>query len=154
MRVGWKTANLLPMKTGITLQHGDWNELGRDAKAIRTQVFVVEQRVSPDDEWDAMDAQCMHFIARDRAGNAVGTARLLPDGHIGRMAVLPSFRGLGVGAALLQAAVSGAAKAGHKQTVLNAQLTAIPFYERHGFTAYGDVFDDAGIDHRAMKRSL
>jgi len=138
----------------IAIQVGPWNELGADAKAVRTSVFVYEQAVSPEDEWDAMDAECLHFVARDRAGNAIGTARLLPDGHIGRMAVLGAFRGQGIGDALLKSAIDSARQAGHSQAILNAQLTALGFYQRHGFQAYGPVFDDAGIDHKAMKLIL
>lgn len=134
----------------ISVHSGDWDALGRSAKAIRTTVFVYEQAVSPQEEWDDMDAQCLHFVAYDRASNAIGTARLLPDGHIGRMAVLNAFRGLGVGRMLLSAAIAAGRDAGHRRLHLNAQLSALPFYERQGFTAHGEVFDEAGIDHKAM----
>lgn len=133
-----------------TIESGSWAELGQPAKAIRTTVFVYEQSVSPEEEWDAMDDQCVHFVARDRAGNAIGTARLLPDGHIGRMAVLAAFRGLGVGDQLLTHAIEAGRQAGHAQLHLNAQLSALGFYAKHGFVEHGEVFDEAGIQHRAM----
>ena len=138
----------------ISIESGDWDHLETPACAVRTAVFVHEQAVAPEEEWDILDAQCLHFVARDRTGNAVGTARLLPDGHIGRMAVLKAYRGQGIGDALLLAAIEAGKKAGHRQLALNAQLTALNFYARHGFIAHGEVFDEAGIDHRAMRLSL
>ncbi len=84
-------------------------------------------------------------------GEPLGTGRLLPDGHIGRMAVIAPWRGRGVGDAILRTLVEAGAERGHGQLRLNAQLSAIGFYERLGFEALGPVFDDAGIPHRAMR---
>jgi predicted GNAT family N-acyltransferase len=103
------------------------------------------------DEWDA---RSRHALARDAAGRAVGTGRLLPDGHIGRMAVLAEARALGVGSALLRALMDEARRTGHMAVELSAQTHACAFYERHGFTAFGPVYDDAGIAHVAMRRPL
>ena len=122
--------------------------------AVRRSVFVDEQHVDPQLEWDGRDAGCFHVLACDIAGRAVGTGRLLQDGHIGRMAVLRSARGAGVGAALLRALMAAARDRGLREVRLNAQTHALPFYERFGFTAQGDEFDDAGIAHRAMRCSL
>ena len=133
---------------------GDWATLGARAAAIRHDVFVDEQKVPADIELDEFDAVSLHALALDAAGTAVGTGRLLPDGHIGRMAVLASARGAGVGAALLQALLAAARERRMREVRLNAQTQALGFYQRFGFTPEGDVFDDAGIAHKAMRRSL
>ena len=123
-------------------------------KAIRHQVFVIEQQVPEDLEWDGIDAGCRHVLAEDRAGAPIGCGRLLPDGHIGRMAVLRDWRGKGVGAALLDYLVELALEQGFYRVVLNAQVRAMPFYARHGFTRCGAEFEEAGIVHCAMDRLL
>lgn len=121
---------------------------------VRLAVFVVEQGVPEDIERDAFDAVSLHAIARDPAGAVVATGRLLPDGHVGRMAVVPPLRGKGVGGAVLEALVAEAVRAGLAEVALNAQVHALAFYHRHGFVEYGDVFMEAGIPHRAMRRAL
>lgn len=123
-------------------------------RQIRHDVFVVEQHVPEALEWDDADAQCVHALAVDGRGAPVGCARLLPDGHIGRVAVVREWRGHGVGSAMLQWMVDEARSRGFARVVLNSQVAAIPFYARHGFVASGDVFDEAGIPHREMERSL
>jgi predicted GNAT family N-acyltransferase len=90
----------------------------------------------------------------DRAGRLLGTGRLLPDGHVGRMAVLPQARGTGVGSALLAALLQAARARGDREVALSAQTHAIPFYERFGFVVEGEEYDDAGIPHRRMRRAL
>ncbi len=124
------------------------------AAAIRHAVFVKEQRVPADIELDEFDDVSLHALAVDASGNAVGTGRLLPDGHIGRMAVLAAARGAGIGTALLQALMTAARERGLAEVQLNAQTHALPFYQRFGFTPDGEPFDDAGILHLAMRRSL
>ncbi|HLX30479.1 MAG TPA: GNAT family N-acetyltransferase [Casimicrobiaceae bacterium] len=131
-----------------------WSDAEPDLRRIRHEVFVVEMHVPEALEWDDADAVSLHALAIDARGNAIGCARLLPDGHIGRVAVLAPWRGRGVGRALLRALVERARDRGDARVMLNAQVAAIPFYERHGFAAYGDVFDEAGIAHRAMARTL
>lgn len=131
---------------------GDWETLGQAAKAIRFEVFVDEQQVDPDIELDDLDAVCLHAIADDACGVAVGTGRLLPDGHIGRMAVRKCARGSGIGSALLQALMQEAKVRGNADVVLSAQTHAAPFYARHGFLPEGGVYPDAGIDHILMRR--
>jgi predicted GNAT family N-acyltransferase len=81
----------------------------------------------------------------------LGTGRLLPDGHIGRMAVLRQARGAGVGSALLRALMQAARARGDREVMLSAQTHALPFYERFGFVAEGEAYDDAGIPHRVMR---
>ena len=105
-------------------------------------------------ELDDWDARCLHALARDAQGVAVGTGRLLPDGHIGRMAVLASARGGGVGTALLQSLMQAARERGHREAVLSAQTHAVAFYARLGYTAVGEVYEEAGIAHVDMRCAL
>lgn len=138
------------MSGSVEIREGSWAELGPQASEIRRVVFIVEQRVPQDEEWDGRDDECRHFLAL-RQGQALGTARLLPDGHIGRVAVLDQARGLGIGAALMRAAIASARRQGHARVELAAQTHALAFYEHLGFTAFGEVFLDAGIPHRNMR---
>jgi len=138
---------------GIEIHTGNWAELGARASDIRRRVFIEEQQVSQEEEWDGRDDACLHFLAQ-RGDTALGTARLLPDGHIGRVAVLQEARGMGVGVALMQAAIAAAQHQGHPAVELTAQTHALAFYERLGFTAFGDIFLDAGIPHRRMRLEL
>ena len=133
---------------------GSWNELGEQARQIRETVFVEEQRVPRDLEMDEHDAACRHVIARDAEGGAIGTGRLLPDGHIGRMAVLAEWRGKGVGRALLEQLLEEAARLDQRRLALHAQTRACGFYRRFGFVEEGPEFMKAGIPHRTMVRSL
>ncbi|WP_420177315.1 GNAT family N-acetyltransferase [Kerstersia gyiorum] len=134
------------------LRLGNWEALRADATPIRFEVFVDEQGVPPEIELDDMDPLCLHAVAYDAHGIALGTGRLLPDGHIGRMAVLRPARGTGLGGLLLEALVDAGLRQGHTTLVLHAQCHARPFYERHGFQAEGAPFQEAGIDHIAMVR--
>lgn len=133
---------------------GDWAACSADATAVRHEVFIVEQRVPPEEEMDERDAVCVHAVAYGPDGTAVGTGRLLPDGHIGRMAVRKSERGRGIGSLLLNSLIDEARRRGHLQVALAAQVHAQGFYAAHGFLAEGPVFLDAGIDHVNMRRVL
>ncbi|TMS58840.1 GNAT family N-acetyltransferase [Imbroritus primus] len=133
---------------------GRWDEVGTVAGAIRTRVFVEEQGVPAELEWDAADADCWHAIATDAQGVPVGTGRLLPDGHIGRMAVLAEARGSGVGMAILQALIAQARILGYAEVVLHAQTHAEAFYRRAGFVREGEIFMEAGIEHITMRLAL
>ncbi len=133
----------------------------RDMAAIsdvRTPVFIVEQNVSEEEEWDGLDDQCVHVLAyaTDTDGEEipVGTARLLLDGKIGRMAVLKQYRGHGIGGKLLTMLMDEARARGHNEVTLAAQIHAIPFYEQFGFAAHGEEFMDANIPHRWMTAAL
>ncbi|MCC7596030.1 GNAT family N-acetyltransferase [Janthinobacterium sp. FW305-129] len=137
--------------TKHTIRLGDWATLGQDATAIRFEVFVDEQKVPAEIELDDMDAVCLHAVAYDDAGNAIGTGRLLPDGHIGRMAVRQPGRGTGVGGAILTLLMDKARERGDAAVVLNAQTVAAPFYARHGFVQQGEQFEEAGIAHVEMR---
>jgi len=138
----------------VRVELGDWTTMRSAAEPIRYAVFVEEQKVPAEIELDEFDPLCLHALAFDRAGTVVGTGRLLPDGHIGRMAVLSQARGSGVGSALLRALMEAARARGDREVALSAQAHAIPFYERFGFVAEGDEYDDAGIAHRMMRRAL
>ena len=138
----------------FAVRSADWSRDQHSLKAIRYAVFCVEQGVPEALEWDGSDGECVHAIAEDPAGQPVGCGRLLPDGHIGRMAVLAAWRGKGVGNALLVHLVALARSRGDAKAMLNAQTHALPFYARHGFVAVGESFEEAGIPHLAMERSL
>jgi predicted GNAT family N-acyltransferase len=135
---------------GFTVRIADWAFDETALAAVRREVFVVEQQVCEEEEWDGKDPRCRHVIAEDAAGNAVGTGRLLPDGHIGRMAVLRPWRGRGVGRALLTQLTAMAREAGFSETRLHAQTHAMGFYARQGYTAVGEEFMEAGIPHIEM----
>jgi predicted GNAT family N-acyltransferase len=100
------------------------------------------------------DSASLHALAVDETGEPIGCARLLPDGHVGRVAVLAPWRRRGVGSALLRCLIDEARRQGHRAVLLNAQVDAMPFYARHGFVARGAVFNEAGIPHQAMERSF
>ena len=142
------------MKGDCRVRLADWVRDQAALQQIRRVVFVEEQRVPEALEWDGIDGDCRHVIAENAAGQPIGCARLLPDGHIGRVAVLASARGQGVGDALLERMISLAVELGYPRVVVNAQTHAVAFYARHGFVAFGPEFDDAGIPHRAMERTL
>ena len=130
---------------------GDWNDLRHDAQGLRVEVFVIEQGVPIELEWDEGDEVSIHAVAYDESGQAIATGRLLPDGHIGRMAVRKSARGRGIGSQVLTALLDEAAREGHTELVLHAQLHAWTFYERHGFVGEGEEFMEGGIAHRRMR---
>jgi len=131
-----------------------WDVLRDEATAVRYAVFVAEQSVPWELEIDEFDPVSVHALARDGSGAAIGTGRLLPDGHIGRMAVLPRARGRGVGSALLIALMDESRRRGNREAILSAQVQATAFYARHGYVAEGEPYDDAGIAHIAMRCPL
>lgn len=133
---------------------GDWATLGAMAMAVRARVFILEQGVPAAIERDAHDATSRHVVAFGPDGEAIGTGRLLPDGHIGRLAVLKDWRGRGVGAALFERLLNLAADAGMQRLELNAQTPAAGFYARYGFTTQGTEFEEAGLPHIAMARQV
>ncbi|PTD97933.1 GNAT family N-acetyltransferase [Pseudothauera lacus] len=140
--------------SAIVVRVVDWAQAAALAMPLRERVFVVEQGVPAELEADEWDACSRHALACTAGAEVVGTGRLLPDGHIGRMAVAAAWRGRGIGARVLNTLVDAARAAGMSEVVLNAQLQAVDFYRRQGFTAYGEIFMDAGIEHVAMRRVL
>ena len=139
------------MAEALRVELGEWQAMRAHAEPVRFAVFVEEQKVPAEIELDGFDPLSVHALAFDGAGRVLGTGRLLPDGHIGRMAVLRQARGAGVGSALLRALMQAARARGDRQVALSAQTHAIPFYERFGFVAQGEQYDDAGIPHRWMR---
>ena len=138
----------------FTIKAADWRADQKTLRAIRTRVFVEEQGVPEELEWDGEDERCEHALAIAPDGRPVGTGRLLPDGHIGRLAVFREWRGQGAGSALLQYFLGRARKRGFATATLNAQTRATAFYARHGFEARGAEFMDAGIPHVEMSLTL
>lgn len=140
------------------LRTGDWNTLGRDASRVRTDVFVREQGIPAELEADANDISAVHAVVYNRLGMAVGAGRLLRKapgvGWIGRMAVDHGLRGGGIGRALLDGLVEAARSRGDRQVVLHAQASAQRFYERAGFSVQGALYEEAGLPHVDMARSL
>ena len=138
----------------VSVATGTWADLANTAHPLRRAVFVEEQGIDPEIEADAADAQALHAVATNRFGMPVGTGRAVLDGQggarIGRMAVLASVRGAGVGAATLSALVEGCQRRGASNILLHAQRDAVQFYSRHGFVAKGQPFEEAGIEHQEM----
>ncbi|MBU0807659.1 MULTISPECIES: GNAT family N-acetyltransferase [Pseudomonas] len=136
----------------IHVRLADWQKDNADLRRIRETVFVAEQAVPPELEWDAEDAEAVHFLALE-GDYPVGTARLLADGHIGRVSVLKDWRGLNVGVALIQAVIEEAEQRGLKQQMLSAQVHATAFYEKLGFAIVSGEYLEAGIPHVDMVRN-
>jgi predicted GNAT family N-acyltransferase len=123
-------------------------------RLIRETVFVDEQHVPAELEWDGLDGDCLQVVARSRDGRAIGTARMMDDGRIGRMAVLSGWRRRGVGRAMLQTLIEAARRRGLRKVHLASQTHAVPFYAGSGFAVYGEEFMEAGIPHRHMSLTL
>jgi predicted GNAT family N-acyltransferase len=140
-----------PVADSVRIELGDWPSLRARAEPVRFAVFVEEQRVPMEIELDEFDPVSVHALALAADGTVLGTGRLLPDGHIGRVAVLRQARGAGVGSALLTALMDAARARGDREVVLSAQTHAMPFYARFDFVAEGEDYDDAGIPHRQMR---
>ena len=138
-------------KRKFSVRQACWQKDRAALQRIREIVFVQEQKVPRDLEWDDRDSAAHHFLAEDENHNPIGTARLLNDGQIGRMAVLKSWRSSGVGSALLAAVLNQVSNSVCPKPFLKAQTRAVPFYERHGFQTRGDVFQEAGIPHLRME---
>jgi predicted GNAT family N-acyltransferase len=135
----------------IHVRVADWQKENAELRRIRESVFIVEQSVPPELEWDSDDASAVHFLAFE-GDYPIGTARLLPDGHIGRVAVLRDWRGLKAGDALMRAALAEAERLGRVEQILSAQVHATSFYERLGFAIVGSEYLEAGIPHIDMVR--
>jgi predicted GNAT family N-acyltransferase len=134
----------------FTVRIASWSDDRAVLQALRRAVFVVEQHVPEDLEWDEADAVSLHALAQDADGLPVGTGRLLPDGHVGRMAVIRERRGEGAGRALLEFLIGQARRQGMRSLQLHAQTHAVGFYARQGFVVQGGEFLEAGIPHRLM----
>ena len=142
----------------VEVQVGPWQELRAPAQALRFEVFVEEQKVPLEMEADAADASAVHAVARNRFGLTLATGRMVQQApgvaRVGRMAVTKTLRGGGVGAQVLEALLRVARERGDRQVLLHAQITAVPFYLRAGFAINGPEFEEAGIAHIEMIKTL
>lgn len=136
------------------VEPADWHVDQADLKFVRTEVFILGQNIPEAEEWDELDARSIHVIARDNENRPIGTGRLTPDDKIGRMAVLDSWRGQHVGAAIMRALIERARAQNRGALEMHAQSYAIPFYQRYGFEPYGDEFIECDIPHRMMRLEL
>jgi len=142
------------MNSRFNLIHTSWQESETALNTVRRAVFIEEQRVPAALEWDGLDESCHHVLVTAAGNRPVGTGRIKPDGHIGRMAVLRDCRGQGVGSAILAALLDVARQQQCTGVYLHAQVSAIIFYEKQGFTVDSKEFMDAGIPHRSMVKRL
>jgi len=142
----------------LDVRTGGWDELGQAAGALRSEVFVAEQKIPAELEWDAADATAVHAVAFNRFGVPLATGRLVlqqgAPARIGRMATSRLLRGSGIGRQVLDALIAAARSCGVRELMLHAQTSAQSFYLRAGFTPYGAVFEEAGIPHIDMRRVL
>ncbi len=144
----------LRLTDALRIECHDWTQAAQWAAPIRIEVFIEEQGVPAHLELDGADADCTHVLAFDRDGQAIATARLMPDGRIGRMAVRRAWRGHGVGGALLHALLEQATHQGMARVYLHAQQQACGFYAHHGFAQEGAEYLEAGIPHQTMVLEL
>eukprot|EP00244_Chara_vulgaris_P002126 TRINITY_DN135_c0_g2_i2.p2 TRINITY_DN135_c0_g2~~TRINITY_DN135_c0_g2_i2.p2 ORF type:complete len:167 (-),score=28.89 TRINITY_DN135_c0_g2_i2:250-750(-) len=142
-------------KDTFSVRLATWPQDSDPLRKVRTEVFIIEQHVAPEEEWEEeVDECCVHVLARDDLHRPIGTGRLLPNGKIGRMAVVKPWRGRGVGTAILELLMNEARTRGDVEVKVMAQTHAIPFYEKFGFVAYGQEFLDANIPHYSMRANL
>ncbi len=146
------------LPAGLQVRTGDWASLGPTASQVRTAVFVEEQGIAREDEWDAADASALHAVVIDAAGRPVGTGRLLQDApgvaRIGRMAVLQGLRGAGIGRIVIEALEQAARARGDAAVRLSAQRSAEGFYLRLGYAPEGEPYEEVGIAHIGMRKAL
>lgn len=152
MPVTGKASKGLTLQDSLKIEKVSWQTHAQPLMAVREAVFIVEQQIPVALEWDGADETAQHLLAVSATGEAVGCARLLGDGSVGRMAVIKAWRGFGVGAALLNVAIAHYQQQGMRIVKLSAQVHAIGFYEKFGFKVCSDPYLDAGILHRDMQR--
>lgn len=138
----------------FTIREASWQQDNAALCRLRRTVFIDEQNVPEELEWDGLDEAAQHILAEDKSGKPIATARMLPDGHIGRVAVLKPWRGQDIGRSLMVFLLELARRQGYRRVFLDAQIDAIEFYLRLGFEPEGEVFMDAGIPHRHMWLAL
>jgi len=135
----------------ITIKAAHWSEHECDIRLVRHNVFVLEQSVPKDLDFDGVDPICCHTLAFSK-NKAVATGRMEPDGHIGRIAVIKECRGCGIGSAIVRFFMDIAKRRKLDYVYLNAQISAVSFYEKLGFYSTGNIFIDAGIEHIRMEK--
>jgi predicted GNAT family N-acyltransferase len=148
-----------PIRTpDYVVRLSSWEQDREQIQNVRRAVFIEEQQIAERDEWDDLDPVVTHVLVFEHPASAkrdaVGTGRLEPTGKIGRVAVLPQYRGTGAGVAVMRRLLDLAAERGFHEVYLNAQLSAAGFYERLGFRADGPEFDEVGIPHQRMRRAV
>jgi len=136
-----------------TIKVTQWEDDKTHLSEIRRKVFIEEQKVPEELEWDDDDKSCVHILVTDN-NTPIATGRIKMNGHIGRMAVLKSYRGKGVGSTVLKSLIDFSKTLKMKSVYLHAQITAVPFYEKHGFKISSEEFMDAGIPHKSMTLDL
>lgn len=132
------------------VQSGHWDKLEQDAKFIRKQVFIIEQNIPEEEEWDDQDMISDHFVVYDQ-DQPIATARLLQNNSVGRVAVLKAYRGQGIGRMIMLEIIQQAHQQDRKFLQLSSQVHAISFYEKLGFSIQGDAYDECGIPHIKMQ---
>ena len=142
------------MSNAFTVSLISWRDGEPLLKSVRQAVFVEEQGIPEDLEWDGRDESCRHALALSLDGQAIGCGRIKADGHIGRIAVLPEWRNRKVGTAIVEALLSHARTQGYPSVDVDAQVQAVPFYRIFGFDEEGETFMDAGLPHIKMRLSL
>lgn len=138
----------------FTIHPVTWHDGEPLLREVREAVFIREQGVTAELEWDGLDEGSHHVLALSNAGQAIGCGRILPNAHIGRIAVIPEWRGKKVGTAVLEGLLAYASSKGFTEVDLDAQVHALPFYLNFGFVAEGEVFMDANIPHRKIRMKL
>lgn len=133
----------------FSVKQGSWDQLQQDAKLIRELVFISEQNIPEQDEWDDQDAISQHFVVYDQ-NQPIATARLLANNSVGRVAVLKPYRGQGIGRLIMLEIIAYAQAQKRPSLQLSSQVHAISFYEKLGFSIQGDEYDECGIPHIEM----
>lgn len=142
------------MSNPFTVSLVSWHDGEPLLKSVREAVFICEQSISEELEWDGLDEGCRHALALSHQGGAIGCGRMMVDGHIGRIAVLAPWRKKKVGTAVMEALLDFARAHDYPQVDVDAQTHAVPFYRGLGFVEQGDVFLDAGLPHIKMRLKL
>ena len=142
------------MSNPFTVHLLSWRNGEPLLRKIREEVFIREQGVPPELEWDGLDESSQHVLALSKTGEAIGCGRITRNGHIGRIAVLPAWRGKRIGSAILEALLSYAHSQDYQLVELSAQTHALPLYRRYDFSEVGEVFMDANIPHIKMQLQL
>ncbi len=142
-----------PTTVKYTIKTTNWKKDKAQLRHIRRKVFIEEQNVPEELEWDEFDNSCIHILVTNNSNTPVACGRLKENGHIGRMAVLKEYRCTGIGTEILKEILNSAKKMNLNKVYLHAQTSAIPFYEKQGFVTYTDEFMDAGIPHKSMQKN-
>ena len=142
------------MATSFSVSLVSWHDGEPLLRAVREAVFIREQGIPPELEWDGLDEDCRHALVLSSNGEAIGCGRMQADGHIGRIAVLPKWRKQKVGTAIMEALLDYARAHDYRQVDVDAQTYAVPFYRSFEFVEEGEVFPDAGMPHIRMRLKL